>query len=101
LITDGGRGLLVDWDLCKDVKGLAAAARQREHPVSLFCSASNSVVTRCICACLGNMEIHVRHVIDELEGRFDHVFDIGWGRNMYEASGVAFNEVGGLAWDLV
>jgi RIO-like serine/threonine protein kinase len=37
LITEDGRGILIDWDLCKRVKSLVNGARQSERSVrSLF-----------------------------------------------------------------
>ena len=35
IITDDGKGLLIDWDLCNHLENLANVRRQCEHTVSL------------------------------------------------------------------
>jgi len=64
LITDEGRGLLIDWDMCKHVRDLPEAARQSERTVSFLVRTILAPVLSSL-STQGNLAVHLCDAVDK------------------------------------
>jgi serine/threonine protein kinase len=55
LITDEGKGLLIDWDLCLNLNNDRASARRPDRTVSTYISAIDPILSMS----LGNVAVYV------------------------------------------
>jgi len=55
LITDEGKGLLIDWDLCLNLNNGRASTRRPDRTVSAYIFAIDTFLT----VSLGNMAVYV------------------------------------------